>query len=188
MSSIFYYFVICTEYFLFCQLMGPKSFQKSLFIKVVSVITDQIYYRLILKIHYYWSQLLKYAQTYPEDCQFFEENQVVPYLQSSFEWKTSTKQSKQPFYEKNLWLDWQTFHFFGNTWVEILKKLFKSPADSLYKPFSHAEYFSEEIVAKNHITEHIEGFDFSKDWNQDDSRISHSLNIADVRSENVKYF
>ena len=111
---------------------------------------------------------------------------MIPYFQGGLEWKASTKQSKEPFYEEYFWLDWEAFHLLGYIWVKVVKKQFKSTTDSLNESFSHTEYLPEEVIAKDHVTKHIESLDFAKDGDENDSRVGHTLNIADIRPEDME--
>lgn len=68
----------------------------------------------------------------------------------------------------------------------VLKQKLKSKTGGFYEIVLEAESFSEERVAEYEIAEEVEGFSFAEYRDEDDGGISHALDVADIRSEDME--
>lgn len=111
---------------------------------------------------------------------------MVPEFESSVEVEASSKESEHPLNQKYLRLDAIALHFLIHCRLVIFEQKFKGSTGSLNKVILQTERFPQEGVTKYEIAEEVKGSHLAKNRYENDRRIRHSLNIANIRPEDMK--
>ena len=71
--------------------------------------------------------------------------------------------------------------------MKVQQQNIECPTDTLHEAFLKTKDPSEKAISQQKIAKDSESLYFPKNGDENDGRIGHALNIADIWSENVKY-